>query len=149
MSNPLLLDYLFLRDVIAQRVSTTVPGIDTIEGIDEFAQASEAKIVGVKGYVLWEGDRWGGSDTSRASNGKSQIFTQRWSFMLAVRNAAQHDKGAKGLSAGPLLASIHKALAGWVPDGAYRPFVRTSGRAPTYRANVALYPLTFSIDLNL
>jgi hypothetical protein len=142
----LLLDYLFLREVIKTRLADQLPSLE-IEGIEEFSQATEASVATSKLFIIWDGDVFPQSESARA--GSSQAFTQVWSLLYAVRNAAQHELDATDKSAGPVLSQLHKAVAGWTPTGAFRPFRRTSGRKPNYRANVGIYPLTFSIDLNL
>lgn len=146
--NPLLLDYLFLQPLIVARLSAEVADLDQVDGIEELATATEAKVIGTRAFVLWDGETFAG-DSGRAGGGSRQIVTQTWSVLLAVRNASQVDPAARNASGGVHLSNIHKALAGWTPQGTYRPFVRTNGRKPNYRANVALYPLTFSIDLTL
>ena len=148
MSALLLLDYLFLGPLITERLRAVVTGLDQVDGIEELAQASEAKVIGSRAFVLWDGESFAG-EPGRAGGGARQIVTHTWTVLLAVRNASQVDPAARNTSAGPHLSAIHKALAGWTPDGVFRPFIRVNGRKPNYRANVALYPLTFSIDLTL
>jgi hypothetical protein len=66
-----------------------------------------------------------------------------------VRNASQVASDARNRDAGPYLSSIHRALSGWTPEGTSRAFKRINGRKASYGGNTALYPLTFSITLNL
>ena len=74
---------------------------------------------------------------------------QIWTAIVVVRNSAQHDGNARNVEAGPLLAQVHSALAGWVPPGAFRPLQRVQGRRAQYTPNVGLYPLTFELALTL
>jgi hypothetical protein len=143
----LLLDYLFVGELLKQRLQAEVSGI-TVEGIESLSQAVEANVRTNIVYVLWDGDTFGAGSAQSAS-ASSQIVTQRWTLLFALRDARQHVQDAHNTSAGPMLSALHKAVAGWIPEGAFRPFKRINGRQPTYRANVGLYPLTFSIDLNL
>lgn len=142
----LLLDYLFLRELIKARIESQVADLE-VEGIEEFSQATEASVATSKLFILWDGDVFPQGETSRA--GSSQAFSQVWSLLFVQRNAAQHDLAATDRSAGPVLSKLHKTLAGWTPSGAFKPFRRINGRKPNYRANVGIYPLTFSIDLNI
>lgn len=153
MSTPaLLLDYLFARTLIQARLGDQVAELaasGAVQGVEEFAQALERSISAPTAYVLWEGDLFPTGDSSSAAGGKSQIVTQQWSVLLAVRNAAQAERDARNASAGPLLSSIHKALAGWTPEGAFRPMRRLPGRRANFSPNVGLYPLTFGLTLTL
>ena len=153
MSNAaLLLDYLFAGQLIQARLRMVVPGlaaVDAVQGIEQFAQAVERNITAPTAFVLWEGDNVVASDSGRAAGGRSQIINQQWTVLLAIRNAAQHPQDAHNLAAGPFLSAIHKALAGWAPDGALRPFTRAQGRKASYTANVGLYPVSFELPLHL
>lgn len=146
MSQALLLDYLFLADRIAERIKALVPNVE-VQGIDELSQATEANITTDMVYVMWEGDKFPEGEGQRSAS--SQAFNQMWTVMYAKREASQFNLDANQRSAGPMLASLHKAIAGWTPTDAFRPFYRINGRKPNYRANVGLYPLTFSIPLNI
>lgn len=149
----LLLDYLFAGAAIEQRLRSQVAelaGADAVRAVDQLAQAVERSITGPTAFVLWEGDAFDTGERGRAAGGTSQIVRQQWTVLLAVRHAGQKAPGAaRNESAGPLLAAIHKALAGWIPEGAFRPLQRTQGRRATYTANVALYPLAFDLPLTL
>lgn len=148
----LLLDYLFAGELIKARLASQVSELasaDAVDGVEQLAQAVARNINAPRAFVMYEGDVFNTSDAGRAGGGASQIVQQQWSVILAVRNAAQHEGDARNASAGPLLSRVHKALAGWAPPGAVRPFVRVQGRRPNYSANVGLYPLTFGLSLNL
>ncbi|MBX3589082.1 MAG: hypothetical protein KF796_20825 [Ramlibacter sp.] len=140
----LLADYLFLQELIEARVRGQLGQDVPVMPVDEMAQVTEANLSRDTVFVLWDGERF----PDDAGGGSSTMVTQRYTLLLAKKNARQA-KGARNESAGPLLARLHKALAGWTPEGAMRPFRRANGRQPNYRASVALYPLTFSINLTL
>lgn len=145
MASPLLEDYLFLVPLIVERVKVQLLELDVLP-IEAMAQAQERSVRTSTGFVLWEGDRF----AEQAGDGRSQTVVQSFSVILAVRNADQVDRAARNLQAGPLLGRIHKALAGWTPEGAFRSFRRAnSTRRPNYGPNVGLFPLTFEIGLNL
>jgi hypothetical protein len=148
----LLLDYLFVRPLIVARLAQQVsvfaqPG--SVKGVEELADAIERGVSAPTAFVFFAGDVFDTSEQGRASNGRSQIVQQQWCVVLVVRNADQIDGAARDTLAGPLMSTIHKALAGWVPDGSARPFVRVPGARATYNKNVAAYPLTFGLSLNL
>lgn len=153
MSTPaLLLDYLFAGAVIEARLRDQVTELaaeGAVQGVEAFSQALERSISAPTAFVLWEGDLFPTGESSSAAGGKSQIVTQQWSVLLAVRNASQVVRAARNASAGPLLSAIHKALAGWTPEGAYRPMRRISGRRASFSPNVGLYPLAFGLPLTL
>lgn len=153
MSNAaLLLDYLFAGELIRTRLREQVPGLastDSVQGIETLAQAVEKNITAPTAFVLWEGDLINTGEQGTAAGGRSQLMRQQWTVLLAVRNAMQSDKAARNEAAGPFLSAIHKALAGWAPEGTVRPMLRAQGRKATYTANVGLYPLTFELPLNL
>ena len=146
-----LLDYLFVRGLIQARLADQEPLLATgnVSGVEDLAQAVERGLRDTTAFVLWEGDVFDTSEQGRAGAGKNQLVQQQWSVILAVRNADQNDADARNASAGPLLAQVHKALAGWVPEGAFRPLLRVQGRRANYTPNVGLYPLTFALPLSL
>lgn len=151
MSNPALLaDYLFIAPLIEQRLRTTLDVGVPVEGIEQMSQAREAQdLRATVIYVMWGGDRFDGGDLGRAGGGASQRLWQRWIVWIRVRNASQASKDARNAGAGALLSAVHKALAGWEPEGALRKLVRTQGPAPDYQAASGLYPLAFEINLAL
>jgi hypothetical protein len=139
-------DYLFLQPLIAQRLREQLPQL-VAYGVQSMEQILATELRQPIAFVLWDGERF--KDTSRA--GGSTISSQRFAVMLAVANATQDAQDAPlHNEAGPLLAQVHTALAGWEPEGiAQRSFRRVSGRSPIYSPNAGIYPLTFEIDINL
>jgi hypothetical protein len=140
----LLADYLFIGSRIEARLKSEVSGL-AVRGIELLAQATEANVRTLDAFVLYEQDLF----TDAAGRGASQLVDQVWTVLLAMRNASQVDPAARNHQAGPYLSSIHKALSGWAPEGTTRAFKRINGRKATYGGNTALYPLTFSITLNI
>jgi len=144
----ILENYLFLQPLIEQRLRAVLGAELPIEGIEELAQVGETdqrpKVV----YVMWAGDAFDDSDAGRAQRGASQMVRQRWMVALRIRNVSQVDKAARHKEAGSLLSQIHKAIAGWSPEGVSRAFVRSGNLAPNY-TKTSLYPLGFAIQLTL
>lgn len=151
MSNPsLVADYLFIGPLIERRLQEELDPGTPVEGIERLSQARDAQdLRALVVYVMWGGDRFDGGDAGRAGGGTSQRLFQRWIVWVRVRNASQAAKDARNAGAGPLLSVVHKALAGWEPEGALRKLVRTQGPAPDYQAASGLYPLAFEINLAL
>lgn len=144
MTTVALLDnYLFLAPLIERRVQDALPDVP-VEAIEQLSQVEGDKRPTVI-YVLWSGERFGDS-TPRAS---AQIVTQDWLVLLRQQHMSLNDKDARAQAAGRHLAHVHKAIAGWTPDGAVKPFRRVQGRAPNYTKTDGLFPLTFGIDLYL
>lgn len=86
------------------------------------------------------------SSDADARRATKQLVTQRWTVFLAVRSARQQP-GANSEAAGAHYAAVARALQGWTPAGAQRPFVRVSAGAANYGRDTSYYPLTFEIDL--
>jgi hypothetical protein len=147
-SAAILENYLFVGDRIETRLAGLVTGV-AIHSIEQLSQASEANVRDKDLFVLWERDLFPQGEGARAGAGSSQRVDQVWTVLLAVRHVGQTTKDARNQVAGPLLSAIHKALSGWTPEGAMRPLQRTNGRQASYGGNVGLYPLTFSINLNI
>lgn len=145
-------DYLFVGAQIVERIRATVPEIapSDVMQIDEMDQADKRQAArGGVAFVLWDGDAFAQAQAGQALSGGAHLVQQVWTVLLLVRNAAQQPGAPRNDSAGPLLAKVHKALAGWTPPGAALPMHRTNGRRPDYKPNSGLYPLTFSIPLHL
>lgn len=147
-SAAILADYLFVGERIAAKLAEAVPSV-AVRSIEQLSQASEANVRDKDLFVLWERDVFPQTDAARSGAGTSQRVDQIWTVLLAVRHAGQTTQDARNQAAGPLLSAIHKALSGWAPEGSLRPLQRTNGRQASYGGNVGLYPLTFSINLNI
>jgi hypothetical protein len=141
-------DYLFLAPLIAARLEDQVGDmpIDVCETTDQVLKADKrARVL----MVLWAGDRIDTSDAGTARAGASQLVHQRWLVMLGLNNVGK-TADARNLAAGPVLSKVHKALAGWTPEGAARPMRRASAPLqPTFTESKAVYPLGFEITLTL
>jgi hypothetical protein len=140
-------DYLFMGALIEQRLAEQVPELG-IKGIEQLSQATEENVRSLDAFVLWESDAFREDAGGQASR-SSQMVTQTWTVLLAVRNASQVDKDGRNKAAGQWMAKIHRALHRWAPEGVSRPMTRTNGRKASYGGNTALLPLTFSITLNI
>lgn len=141
-------DYLFLAPLIEARLLDQVPDVpvDVIERPEQVLAADKrAKVL----MVMWAGDRVATNDRGQAAGGASQIVVQRWLLIYAVNNVGKAPD-ARQLGAGAVLSQMHLAVAGWVPEGAARPFMRAnSPLQPTFTDSKAVYPLGFEISLTL
>jgi hypothetical protein len=140
-------DYLFLGPLIEARLLEQVPDmpVDVCETVQQVLQADQRSRVLM---VMWAGDRLAESEAGRASI-NSQKVHQRWLVLLALNNVARA-KDARHTLAGPLLSQVHRALAGWVPEGATNPMRRANAAMrPDINAQKAIYPMGFEISLTL
>ena len=151
MSNAALqADYLFLGPLLEQWLRSEIGENIAVEGVESMAQARDAQEQReLVLYVMWGGDRIDPSQTGRAGAGTSQRIMQRWVVLVRVGTPNKTAKAARNTRVGPLLSAVHKAVAGWQPEGCYAPFVRTQGPAPDYAPASGLYPLAFEINLVL
>ncbi|MDO9094437.1 MAG: hypothetical protein Q8R98_04290 [Rubrivivax sp.] len=143
----LLDDYLFVGPLMKRRLELQVPDIpvDVCETADQILAADKrAQLL----QVMYAGDRFVESDDGRASRA-SQVVHQRYLVCVALNHVGQ-EKDSRHLRAGPLMSLVHKALAGWTPDGAARPFVRANAALrPQITPQKAIYPMGFEISLTL
>lgn len=140
----LLADYLFIGPLVVDRLADQVPDIpvELCETSDDVLKADTRKRV-LK--VLWGGDLLGAD----AAGGSAQALRQAWLVMVAL-GVVPKVTNVRATAAGPVMSQVHKALAGWTPAGAQRPFKRAQARvAPRFTEKSAVYPLAFEIQLNL
>ena len=152
MNEALGSDYLFVGAAIRARLAAQVPALaadGAVQDIEHLEQAVQRAVSDATVFVAWDGDNIEAGEQGRAAGGRSQAMRQVWTAIVVVRNSAQHDGNARNVEAGPLLAQVHTALAGWMPPGAFRPLQRVQGRRAQYTANVGLYPLAFEVGLTL
>lgn len=137
-------DYLFAQTDICQRINELYPALNAAP-IDEMARITEQQIASPRAFVAWAGE----VIADDAGDGRRVLSRQKFTVLLLVRHAQQGDAGKRNAVAGPWLANLHTALAGYKPEGAHRPLRRVSGTAPNYPASVGIYPLTFELSISL
>lgn len=146
MSNPLHTDYLYLQQLIIDRLMSQMPPGQAlpVEGAESMAQVFEADVRPMVVWVVWGGDR-----IDRSTAGPAALAYQGWLVLLAVRNPAP-SKDARNNTAGTWLAMLHQALSGWQPAGVpgSPKFTRAQGPKPDYKKASALYPLAFEISIH-
>lgn len=141
-------DYLFIGPLIEQRLRAQLPDIpvDLCETVEQVLAADKRQRVLM---VLWASDRVDSNPDGQARAGASQMLHQRWLVMLGLANAGR-TADARNLAAGPVLSQVHKALAGWTPEGAGRALRRANAPLqPTFTSTKAVYPLGFEVTLTL
>jgi hypothetical protein len=141
---PIHSDHLFAGEQIRQRLQEKMPDLP-VDGIERMAQAGKEDLRQRAAYVMWDGERF----SSVVPSVGTVDVVQTWLVVLHVRHASALDKDARNGMAGPLLSRLHKALAGWTPEGAFRPLQRVNGGRPSYTAQSALYVLAFELPLGL
>lgn len=141
-------NYLFLGPLIAARLVDQVPDVP-VEVCETTAQVLAADQRALVLMVMWAGDSFAEGERGRAGNGANQAMRQRWLVMLALNNVSA-TKDARHQRAGALLSQTHKALAGWIPEGAVHSFKRANAAMrPDINAQKAIYPMGFEIELSL
>ena len=138
-------DHLFAGEQIRLRLREQMPADLPIEGIEQLAQAGAGDLRQRVIYVMWDGERISGV----AARGATAEVVQTWLVLLHMSHVRQIDKDARNSKAGPLLSQLHKALAGFTPDGAFKALERVNAGRPSYTAQSALYPLAFELTLGL
>lgn len=138
-------DYLYLEQLIIDRVRDQVQGLTDVLGIPDLASLDEERQIAPAVYVIYLGDEVGTGVQHQGGRGAIQTVTQNWAVVLTVYYAdARGDGHGARREAGPLLGSLLQALSGWVPDGATAPMKRAPQQAPVAYANgYFYYPLVF------
>lgn len=147
-SQAMAADYLFVGPLLLARLAAQLPDLpgELVESPEQVLRADNRPAV-IK--LMWAGDRFDPSDGGRAGGGTSQLVHQRWLLVLGLNHAGQAPD-ARNTVAGPHLSRLHRALAGFTPEGAGRPVRRAQAAlAPTFTATQAIYPLGFEITLAL
>lgn len=137
-------DYLFVGGLLRERIAQVMGDQVVVGTSDDLVQVLEKNLARTTVFVVWNGE--GLADQARG--GASTMIAQRWIVLLGFKSQRQA-AGARNDEAGPVLARLHSAVAGWAPEGVGRPFQRINGGAPSYRPGVGWYPLTFAISLSL
>lgn len=150
MTTPALLaDYLFVGPLIRARLAAELPAFSAegaVQDIEGYEQAVQRAIAAPMAFVAWDGDTLGDGD---ANAGRNVLLRQGWSVLIVARNATQSSGAWRDETVGPLLACVHQALAGWTPEGAFKPLKRVQGRPARYADNAGMYPMAFQIQLSL
>lgn len=141
-------DYLFIGPLLVARLAEQVADIpvDLVERPEQVLEADKRQRVIM---VMWAGDRIVEGETGRAASGASQALRQRWLVVFATNNVGKA-AAARQLGVGPVLSAVHRAVAGWIPEGAARPLLRANAPLqPTYTSSKGVFPLGFEIALTL
>lgn len=137
-------DYLFIGPLMVARLQDQVVDI-AVEMVERPEQVLEADKRARVLMVMWGGDRFG--DEARA--GASQVLVQRWMVLLGLNSVAPA-AAARNLAVGPMLSQVHRALAGWAPEGSPRALRRANAALqPLFTQSKAVYPLGFEVQLSL
>lgn len=124
--------------VVAQLKDALGSDVQVLEAAD-LAGLEEAQQPTPAVHVIYDGDVVGES----LSNGK-QAIDHRLMLVVVVDNTRQGDGGESSRQeAGPLMASVIKAVAGWKPSNDYSAMKRTNGLRPGYTDRHAYFPLVF------
>lgn len=139
------MDYLYLEQLIIDRIRNEVDGLVEVAGIPDLASVEAERQKTPAVYVIYLGDDTSTGPQHQGGRGAVQTVTQNWAVVLTVyyADARGTGEGARRL-AGPLLGALLRSLSGWVPDGATAPMKRAPQQAPVAYANgYFYYPLVF------
>lgn len=122
-------NYLFLEELLINRVKAEVTGLKTVKGIPELASvAEEAQIVPAV-YIIYLGDEIAEGANQQGARMNTQLVTQHWAAVLATNPADTYKTGAIARrQAGQLIAHLLKVLTGWIPAQGCQPMRRAAGR---------------------
>lgn len=139
-------DWLFVGPLIQQRLRDQLPDVP-VEGIEDMALAGDQDRRPRAVYVMYGGDGF----ADPGGRGTAVGLEQTWLVLLHLRYVAgaARDKDARNTKAGPLISSLHRALAGHQLPGVHRPLSRVAGPRPSYLKESALYALAFELPLGL
>ncbi len=138
-------DYLCAEPLLRAHLAEAVPELSAVLSAADLAAAQRTQWPAPCVYIVYLGDTRGGSE---AGAGAVQMFAQRWAVVLVVSNVAQPLAGEPARSiAGPLLAKIIRALAGYSLDTGWRGLRRESSPPPRYEPAFAHFTTVWSVAL--
>ena len=138
-------NYLALEEMIRNRLRGEAKGLQAVKRADDFQDASQRNQVTPAAYVIYAGDRITQTAGAQAGAGSAQAVHQTWLVMICT-SSAQDYTGAVD-TAGKVIYSVIKALAGWQPPGFGRPLRRVNAPAPEYLGGFGYFYFGFETQL--
>ncbi len=132
-------NFLILEERLAARIEQHVPdlvgNVRMVNSADDIVQRAAAITAWiVPGQTQMSADR----------SGRALDCTQHWQVILVSRNVAQRaDKRPAHATAGPLIAQLLSALAGWHPGAPFGALRAVTPPAPYFEPGLLFYPLEF------
>jgi len=144
-ADPLQQDYLWLEDVLIERVKSVLPELKLVGPAASLIRAKDGAQVSPAAYVIYLGDEVGGTRGNPSpTRGEMQFVTQLWAVALMVAYGDRKGDGAGARNlAGPLASRILTSVSGWQPQGCQFPLKRRNGARPEYEGNFMVLPLVF------
>lgn len=134
-------DYFDAAGALRARLIERLPQVRSVRTASGLAEVAHLTPDAPALILCWDGD------TGLSDNGCLHTVEQRWIVAVAVRSA-RDTAGGSGVieAAGPLVADVIDALAGWKPaiPGAGR-LRRIDAPRPGFDAGYGLFPLAFSL----
>ncbi|MFZ6775801.1 phage tail terminator protein [Undibacterium sp. Ji83W] len=140
-------DYLFIEQPLIARIKEKMPGLQGVYACANLADLATQQQITPAAHVIYVGDETGTTSRDQGNLGKVQVVTQLWAVILAVYDAdpINTGEGARRL-AGPLIASLLRAVSGWKPDDTVKPLVRGRPVPPHYANGYGYYPFVFKAE---
>lgn len=141
-------DHLMLEPLIIDRLSAELGNtVRQVASAADLAGVTEGSQISPAIHVLYAGDQIPTGEGARGQFGVPQQVEQRWNVVVAVRNARTQRSGAAARNeAGPLLAAVCRALAGWQPDAAFTAFRRRNAPPPAYTGTFGYFPTQWTTE---
>ncbi|MFZ6872865.1 phage tail terminator protein [Undibacterium sp. Di27W] len=138
-------DYLFIEKPLIARVKEEMPGLQGVYACANLADLATQQQITPAAHVIYVGDD--PSTSPQGTLGKTQAVIQLWAVILAVYDADPKNtgEGARRI-AGPLIASLLRAVCGWKPDDTVKPLVRSRPVPPHYANGYGYYPFVFKAE---
>jgi hypothetical protein len=140
----LVTDYLFLEQLIVDKLKADVPGLKGVFSSPDLATISGQQQITPAAHVIYLGDETGSGPGDQGTMGQVQTITQLWAVVIAVYFADAHNTGAGTRRlAGPLITSMLDAMSGWTPQDTVVPLTRGRPINAHYANGYGYYPFVF------
>lgn len=146
----MLSDWLAAEELIVDRLKDQVAELRTVTTAAELAAVAEMRQKPTpSAIVVYDGDDVPTNPQSQAKQGARHKAVQRWLVVLAVKNVADQRAGSSARrDAGPLIAKIMNALAGWqLPLPGVRPLSRAGSPGPAFEKGYGYFPILFTAEV--
>lgn len=138
----MIADFLATEAAIVNRLQSLSAELRHVESRVDSETSPGQDVPAPAAFVEYIGSRLPQGDGAQAGDGAVQEILLGFMVTLVVRRAGSD--GAKlRREAGPLIAAIFGALAGWLPDDEGRPLTCVAIERPSYKPNYAYFPLVF------
>ncbi|MFZ2999829.1 MAG: hypothetical protein WA071_05850 [Undibacterium umbellatum] len=140
-------DYLFIEQPLIARIKEKMPDLQGVFACANLVDLANQQQITPAVHVVYVGDQIGTTSKDQGNFGKVQQVAQLWAVILAVYHADPNNtgEGARRM-AGPMIASLLRAVSGWTPDACVKPLVRSNPVPPHYANGYGYYPFVFKAE---